>query len=125
MSTRKNHLLSSVKPDTVDDGKGGKVRVLRDEKGEIIRNPARSHEPFKFGELFVSKIDDLIEKGSTTGGGTGSPAGNGAGSFVDLSSAKTQVEADEMIVEHILRNEGIAKTDPQFIDRQQTIRAEM
>lgn len=124
---RKAQLMQTVKPDWIDDGQGGKTLVFRDDKGEIMRNKDNSLNPFSAGELFVQKIGDLIDTGQKQkGGGTGATGSGGSGvpTNLDLTGAKSQMKADELIVNHILKNEGIAKTDSRFSERQKAIREE-
>jgi len=128
LTNRKAQLMQTLKPDWVDDGSGGRTLVFRDDKGEIMRNKENGLNPFTAGELFVQKIGDLIDGGQQQrGGGTKPPAGGGGGGTptnLDLSGVKNQIQADELIVSHILTNEKIAKTDPQFAERQKAIREE-
>lgn len=127
LRNRKAALMTELKTDHIDDGKGGKVLVLRDDKGEIMRNPDNSLQPYTPGELYMKKIADLVDPGqSQQGGGTKPPgAGGGGGATnLDLSGAKSQVQADQIITTHILKVEGIAKTDPRFAERQKEIRSE-
>lgn len=121
MAARQAQLLGEVKPDLIDDGQGGKRRVFRDGKGEILRNPANKLEPFTFAELYASKLADLIEGKGPGGGGT-KPGEGSPGAFLDMASVKTQVDADEMIVEFLIKTEGLAKTNPKFSERQMEIR---
>ena len=121
MSGRHALLHGEVKPDLIDDGQGGKRRVFRDGKGEILRNPANKLEPFTFAELYASKLADLIEGKGPGGGGT-KPGEGSPGAFLDMASVKTQVDADEMIVEFLIKTEGLAKTNPKFSERQMEIR---
>ncbi len=126
LRNRKAALTSSLTTDWIDDGSGGQRLVLRDDKGEIMRNPDNKLEPFTPGELFIQKITDLVDPGQKQQGGGTTPPGTGSGAItpLDLTSARSQVKADEVIVNHILKVEGIAKTDPKFAERQKEIRAE-
>lgn len=124
MQTRRSQLLQTIKPDLIDDGKGGKIRVFRDEKGDIMRNPNNKLEPFTFGELYLSRLSDLVDAKPAGGGGTGAGGGGGNGVSLDLAGAKTQVAADEVIVEYLIKTEGLAKSNPKFYDRQKEIRKE-
>ena len=125
IANRKAALVSKIQIDQVDDGKGGKVVVVRDEKGEIMRNPDNKLEPYSPGELFAKNVSDIIDPGQRqTGSGTNPPPGSGKSTTLDLSPARSQVKADQIIVNHILTNEGIAKTDPRFGERQKELRSE-
>lgn len=126
LRNRKTQLTSSLQTDWIDDGSGGQRLVFRDDKGEIMRNPDNKLEPFTPGELFIKKITDLVDPGQQQQGGGTNPPGTGGGAItpLDLTSARSQMKADEVIVNHILKVEGIAKTDPKFAERQKEIRAE-
>lgn len=126
LANRKSSLIASAKPDYVDDGKGGKTLVFRNDKGEILRNPENQLNPFTAGELYLKNIGDLVDTGKKQGGGgTGGSGGSGGGSStLDLSAARSQIQADELIRTHILKNEGITKTDPKFSERHTELRTE-
>ena len=125
LENRKQSLIGTIKPDLIDDGKGGKQRVLRDETGNILRNPKNGLEPYTDGELFLTRIADLVDTGqSQNGAGTTEGKGSVKSTHLDLSQAKNQIQADDIIRRHIMTNEGIAKTSPKFVDRQKEIREE-
>lgn len=127
LATRKGRLLGEVQPDWIDSGKGDgtKTMVFRNGEGEIMRNAENGLKPYTAGELFASKITDLVDGGRKGGGGGAKPptGGGGGGSF-SLMGAKTQVEADEAIRTHILKDLGIAKTSPDFSAKHKEIREE-
>lgn len=130
LQNRKAALLKEINPDWIDSGKGdgSKVMVFRNGEGEIMRNEANGLKPFTGGELFAAKITDLVDGGKKGGGGgaKGGKGGSGGGSggTFALQGAKTQVEADDAIRTHILKDLGIAKTSPEFSEKHQEIRNE-
>ena len=128
MKTERAAMLAEVTLDQIDDGAGGKRTVYRDSKGMILNNPENGLAPFTAGELFLNRpsIKAMIDGGKTQkGGGSSAGAGGGAGGGnLDLTGANTQVKADEIIVNHILKVEGIGKTDPKFASRQKELRTE-
>ena len=121
LTGRRAALLSELKPDHVSNGTGNKVMVFRDDKGEIIRNPT-TMAPKTAGEFYHERIADLLDKGQP-GSGSGSSGGGGGGNpTLNLSTAKTQVEADDMIVKYLMEVEGLTKFSPNFPDRQMELR---
>lgn len=130
LNIERKEFLNSVTPDYREDGKGGQELVFRNEKGEILFNKNNHHKPYTAGELFYERegvkgllAEDRKQGGAGTSGGAGG-SGGGVPSNLDLSGAKTQVEADTAIRNHIMTNEGISKTDAKFGERHKEIREE-
>lgn len=99
--------------------------VLRDSKGEMVRNTANNMNPYTLAELVAdTSIKDVLQK-PKTGGGTTPPSGGGGGAQVDnlldLSAAKTQVEADELISKH-LATKGFALESSEYFEQYNTLR---
>lgn len=130
ITNRQSSMINGLKTDWIDDGNGGQRLIFRDDKGEIMRNKENKLEPYTAGELFFSKNADLFDAGKKQGG-AGSGAGGGAGAGgstptnLDITAAKTQVQADNLIRKHIVENEKVAKTDPKFAERHQELRTEL
>lgn len=130
IEVEQKEFLASVKTDFVDDGQGGQQLVFRNEAGEIMYNKDNGMKHMTAGDLFFARdgVKNLLtEQRQQAGAGTsgaGSGSGGGSGSTIDLSSAKTQVQADSIIRNHIFKVEGIAKTDPAFDARHAEIRNE-
>lgn len=96
--------LSKVKgmnPEYIDDGKGGKRLVFKGQDGEIARNPENHLEPFTAEELLKKELKamGILDEGrQQQGTGTKPPAHPiGAETPVDVSMARTQTEADNII----------------------------
>lgn len=127
LASAKTEVLAKGTPDFIEDGKGGKVLVLRDANGNILNNPANNLNPYTIGELVMqTSIKDVLDDGRRqTGGGTGSGSGNGgnSGSSVDLSAARTQVEADRLIETHLLST-GLTRDSSEFASQAMQLRAE-
>ena len=126
LASAKTEVLAKGTPDFIDDGKGGKALVLRDANGNILNNPANNLNPYTIGELVMqTSIKDVIDEGrKQIGGGTGSKAGTGGDGFgVDLSSAKTQVEADRLIETHLLST-GLTRDSSEFASQAMQLRTE-
>lgn len=126
LDTRKQRFVDSIKDrlDTIETAKG-KQTVVRDANGDIMYNPDNKQQPFTPGELYLKEISDLVDTGRTQkGGGTDDKGGGGTPTTLDLSGATSQVKADELIVNHILTNDGIAKGTREFSEKQSELRAE-
>jgi hypothetical protein len=90
-----------------------------------MRNPENGLEPYTPGELFAKNhVSDLIAKGKQQAGAGTNPPDQKTSTILDLTGVKSQVAADEVIVQHIMKTEGIARTDPRFAERQTAIRNE-
>lgn len=121
---RKKQIVNGeLKVDWVENGEGKKKVVFRNNEGEILRNPKNAYEPFTPEELYKTKIKDLLDPGRQVPGAGTKPGENGqGGAGIDLTGVRDQVTADSVIQKHILRVEGIARTDPKFGPRHQEIR---
>ena len=123
INTAKAEVLGKYKADFVEaDGK--KQLVFRDANGNIATNPQNKLSPFTAQELIVSgSLKDALDLGKVQpGGGTGKPAA-AAPTTVDISAAKSQVEADELISEQLLAM-GLTRGSAEFAAKQLAIRKE-
>ena len=95
--------IKGLNPEFVDDGKGGKKLVFNDQNGAMLRDPDNRLEPYTAGELLRKELKQMgvLDEGrQQQGGGTSPLDGNGGGGSaqaVDLSMARTQNEAQEII----------------------------
>jgi hypothetical protein len=123
LKAAKESVLSTSKVDFIDNGKGGKAMVFRDDKGDIIRNPENKLEPMTAGELIGKQLKDVLDTGKQQrGGGTKSPgAGNDDVDLVDLGGAKNQVQADELITKYLMQK-GLTRGSAKFAEEQTRIR---
>ena len=84
--------------------------VVRDTNNEILRNPANSMNPYTLDELVrETSIKDVLlkeQRGAGTGPGAGG-AGGGNVTLLDLSTAKTQIDADKLI-DNYLTSKGLS-----------------
>lgn len=124
IEARKAQLKAELKPEYIKDGAGNMVLIFRDENGEIMRNKENGLNPFTAGELYMDKIQDLLSSGQKQAGAGTGQASKKVSANLDLTGVKSQLKADEIISNHILVNEGIAKRDAKFSERQQEIREE-
>lgn len=95
--------IKGMHPEYIDDGKGGKMLAFKDETGAIMRNPNNQLNPYTPGDLLTRELETMgiLDKGrQAAGGGTIPPAGGGGAGgniTVDISGAKTRVEAYDAI----------------------------
>lgn len=125
LSSTKDAILKTYKPDWVETG-GSRVMVFRDEKGEIIRNKANSLNPYTAQELISEQLKEVLDPGKkSTGTGTEDPGKGGTDTIeiVDIAGAKTQVQADEIIVKYLMQN-GETRGSASFAEKQKKLREE-
>ena len=96
--------VKAMNPEEIDDGNGGRVLAFKDKDGAIMRNPNNKLNPYTASEMLVRELEsmDVLDKGRRqTGTGTRPPHANGAGG-IDISGAKTRVEAEAAIRKSLL-----------------------
>lgn len=123
LNAAKAEILAKGTPDFIDNN-GTKVLVYRDTNGNILNNPANSLNPYTTKELLMqTSIKDAIDTGKQQpGSGTKSIINNdGDKSPLDLSSARTQIEADKSI-ENYLLSQGITRDSEQFSEQSLQLR---
>lgn len=118
----KSEILATSSPDFVETG-GKKVLVFRDANGNILNNQENKLNPFTASELITSKLKDVLDFGKQqSGGGTG-PNNDKSENVLDTSTAKTQIEADDLIAKHLM-SIGLTRQNPEFAKEQAKIRKE-
>lgn len=99
---------------------------LRNDKGEILRNQANNMNPYTLAELVgETSIKDVLQK-PKAGGGTMPPKGGGGGgadNLLDLSTAQTQSDADELIAKH-LATKGFTVDSAEYWEQYSKIRTD-
>ena len=111
--------VKTMKPEFIDDGLGGKVLAFN-ENGTTMRNPENNLRPFTAAELVARELKTMgvLEPGRIqTGAGTPTTTqtGNGNGGTVDLSGARTQDEAHEIIAKQLMA-QGKINGSKEFTD---------
>ena len=108
--------IKGMNPDYIDDGKGGKRLVFRGQDGAVLNNPENQLNPYTAGELLARELKDVLAvKREVPGGGT-KPLGGGSGvgdPAVDVSGAKSQTEAQEILTKQFLA-QGMTIGSDQF-----------
>lgn len=111
--------IKGMNPDYIDDGNGGKRLVFRGQDGAVLNNPENQLNPYTAEELLAKELKDVLaSKREVLGGGTDPNRGGGAGggSSVDVSAARTQEEAQEILTKQFLA-EGLAIGSDQFQEK--------
>lgn len=126
LAAAKDEILAKGTPDFVDDGNGGKKLVLRDAAGNTLNNPKNNLNPYTIEELVMeTSLKDVIDTGrQQSGGGTGPTKPNNHQTVnLDVSTAKTQQEADVRI-ENYLLSTGLTRDNVEFGNKALEIRNE-
>lgn len=108
--------VKAMNPEYIDDGNGGKVLAFN-ENGSTMRNPENNLRPYTATELIERELRTMgvIETGrKQTGAGTKSIQPQG-GTAVDLSGARTQDEAHEIIARQLMA-QGKINGSKEFSD---------
>ena len=98
--------VKAMNPEYIDDGKGGKVLAFS-ENGATMRNPENKLNPYTAAELVARELKTMgvLETGrKQTGAGTDpqQTGSGGTGGTVDISGARTQDEAHEIIAKQLM-----------------------
>lgn len=126
LAAAKDEILAKGTPDFIDDGNGGKKLVLRDAAGNTLNNPKNNLNPYTIAELVMeTSLKDVIDTGKQQpGGGTKpNPSSDHRTFNLDLSTAKTQQEADIQI-ENYLLSTGLTRDNVEFGNKALEIRNE-
>lgn len=100
------------------------VLVFRDAEGNIMTNKANALNPFTANELLNQHLKDAIEvTENKPGAGTKSTTNAGSTTNIDISSARNQVEADELIEQNLLQL-GYTRISEEFATELTKIRTE-
>ena len=88
------------------------------DNGAVMRNPDNKLNPFTANELIARELKNMgvletgrQQQGAGSQGGQG--GGGGQGGSYDLSGARTQSEAQDIIAKHLM-SQGKIKGTPEF-----------
>lgn len=103
--TQAINTVKAMSPEFIDDGKGGKVLAFMKD-GLPLRNPENNLNPYTAKDLVMKELKGMgvLEEGRKQAG-AGSreePTGSAAGGTIDISGARSQVEADDIIRKGLL-----------------------
>ena len=97
--------IKGMKP-VLEKGEDGQEHFLfRDEKGATLNNPENQLKPYTIGEFLKKELKGfgILDEGrKQAGAGTHQTSGNKNEFFVDLSGAKTRVEANAIIDKELI-----------------------
>lgn len=124
LKAAKAEVLTKGTPDFIE-ANGTKILVFRDAAGNVLNNPANNLNPFTVKELLMqTSIKDVIDLGRQQQGGGTQPNGQETHvTILDLSGAKTQVDADKVIENYLLGN-GLTRDSAEFAQQSMTLRNE-
>lgn len=110
--------VKAMNPEYIDDGNGGKTLAFM-ENGAVKRNPENNLRPFTAAELVAKELSTMgvLESGrkQTGAGSTGGHETGGTRGTVDLSGARTQNEAHEIIAKQLMA-QGKVNGSKEFAD---------
>ena len=126
LSAAKTEVLAKGTPELIDDGKGGKRLALRGTDGNLVNNPKNGLAPYTIQELVMeTSLKDAISTAPVHGGGgTGPTPPTDPNLPLDLSGAKTQLEADNMIENYLLTVKGLTRDKAEFGEESLRLRNE-
>lgn len=111
--------IKSMNPEYIDDGKGGKTLAFKDETGAIMRNPENQLNPYTATDLLTRELKTMgvLDEGRQVAGTGTQPVSNSIGqsfgSTIDVSGAKTRVEANKAITTNLL-SQGLTIGSDEF-----------
>lgn len=107
--------VKSMNPEYIDDGKGGKILAFKDETGAIMRNPENQLNPYNASELIVRELKTMgvLDEGRKQEGTGGKSKNGGNGGTLDISSARTRIEAGEIIAQQLMA-QGLTRGSEEF-----------
>lgn len=110
--------VKGLPSEIVKNADGSESLVFRNEKGETLTNPNNGLNPFTAQDLLTNELKTLgvLDEGRKQNG-AGSTAGASGGSVktLDISGAKTRVEAGKLIHES-LTQQGLVKNSQEYQD---------
>lgn len=109
--------VKGMNPEYIDDGNGGKVLAFM-ENGTPMRNRENNLRPFTASELVARELQTMgvLETGrKQTGAGTSGEIHKGGGLAADVSGARSQVEAREIIAKQLMQ-QGKVNGSKEFED---------
>ena len=110
--------VKGFKHEFIDDGNGGKRLVFKDANDAIMRNAEKQLEPFTIGDLLTKELKTMgvLDEGrQQQGNGSKQPKVTRTqdGIVIDVSGARTQVEAQEMIAQTLMK-QGLINGSKEF-----------
>jgi hypothetical protein len=110
--------IKGMNPEYIDNGNNGKVLAFKDESGAVMRNPENQLNPYTAKDLLVKELKQMgvLDEGRKQEGiGTHFEGATSSqmGGVVDISGARTRVEATEAITKSLL-SQGYINGSAEF-----------
>ena len=118
----KEDIMKAHSIDFIEDS-GKRTLVFRDEHGVILTNKNKALKPFTIEDKLGEVLKDVLDTGRKVEGGGSSNQKSKTGDSIDISSARSQVDADIMICEYLAKN-GYVRGSKAFADKQAEIRTQ-
>ena len=104
--------IKAMNPSFIDNGNGGKVLAFMGQDGQPLRNPENHLDPYTAEELLKKELRTMgiLDEGRQAQGTGTKPAQQpqGGAAPVDVSMARTQSEADD-IIHNQLNTQGLVR----------------
>lgn len=126
LNAAKAEILAKGTPEFQTTPDGQQKLVFRGQDGNVLLNPKTNLNPYTISELLMeTSVKDVIATKVDQGGSGGNGGGRSGGgnTTVDISSAKSQVEADTLIEKQLLAD-GLTRDSNEFFTRFNEIRSE-
>lgn len=112
--------VKGMNPQYIDDGNGGQVLAFS-ENNAILRNPDTNLKPFTAAELITKQLSSMgvlesVRVQTGTGAQQTQQTPQVSGDVVELSAARTQVEASEILKKALIA-QGFARGTKEYQDR--------
>lgn len=123
VNNAKTEILTKSKPEFIEVN-GTKSLVFRDANGNVMNNPENKLNPFTAKELILTtSLKDVLDFGKQQSGAGTNNLKTGGSTTLDFTGVKNQVEADDMIGQHLL-SVGLTRGSAEFAAKQMEIRNE-
>ncbi len=118
----RHKLMEKYKPDWKEGDDGKTQMVFRKSDGELLLNPENGLRPMTVKDLLEKELKPYLGE-KKDGGGTKPPKDKKTVDLPDISSARTQVEADEIIMKTLLQR-GLTRGSEEFSSERKKMRDE-
>lgn len=118
----KEDIMKAHSIDFIEES-GKRTLVFRDEHGVILTNKNKALKPLTIEDKLGEVLKDVLDTGRKVEGGGSSNQRSKTGDSIDISSARSQVDADIMICEYLAKN-GYVRGSKAFADKQAEIRTQ-
>lgn len=119
----KMQVLAKGTPEFVEDGAGSTKIIFRGKNGEILNNVNNNLNPYTIEELLseLPSIKEVLGDKGKKWGGTGPQRQTRTSEDLDISAARNQVEADDIIAKYLMEK-GFTRYSSEFISKSAELR---